>query len=192
MSFWTCGSPSGIQPHAVYGLLNDSFEAPWPGGLDWFFGEFGASPVGWDATAYTAKRGTQSPYSAGYFNDPFVNPFYDNDMESYAVYPMDLQGVRRVQARFQYKSATEFGYDAFLWCGSDDLVTFNCQPHTGSSNNKWRLVTLDSKNSPIMSDLLNEPFAYFAFVFISDGSIVDTGTFVDVLSIRAWGPSPSN
>ena len=39
-----------------------------------------------------------------------------------------------------------------------------------------------------MSDLLNEPFAYFGYIFISDGSIVDTGTFVDVLRIRAWGP----
>ena len=93
-----------------------------------------------------------------------------------------------MQVRFQFKNDSEFGYDYFLWCSSDDGSNFLCDYHTGSTNNTWRLVTLDSKTSPIMSDLLNEPFAYFGYIFISDGSIVDTGTFVDVLRIRAWGP----
>ena len=179
---------NGPLPQAVYALLNDGFEAPWPNDPNWLFAEAGLSPVGWDATAYKAKRGNQSLYSAGYFNDPFVNPFYDNDMESYAFYLMDLQGARRVQARFQYMSDTEFGFDAFFWCSSDDGFNFLCQYHTGSTNNTWRLVQLDSKTSPIMSDLLNEPFAYFGFIFLSDFSIVDTGTFVDAMRIRAWGP----
>jgi hypothetical protein len=179
---------NGPLPQAVYGLLNDSFEAPWPASPNWVFLEAGASPVGWDATAYKAKRGNQSLYSAGYNNDPFLWPYYDNDMESYAFYVMDLQGARRVQVRFQYMNDTEFAYDYFLWCSSDDGSNFLCDYHTGSTNNTWRLVTLDSKTSPIMSDLLNEPFAYFGYIFISDGSIVDTGTFVDVLRIRAWGP----
>ena len=179
---------NGPLPTAVYALLNDSFEAPWPASPNWVFAEAGASPVGWDATAYKAKRGNQSLYSAGYFNDPFVNPYYDNDMESYAFYAMDLQGARRVQVRFQYLSDTEFAFDYFLWCSSDDGVTFLCDGHTGSTNNTWRLVTLDSKNSTIMTDLLNEPFAYFGYIFVSDFSIVDRGTFVDVLRIRAWGP----
>ena len=193
------GTPSsragsnGIQPNAVYALLNTSFEAPnWPstsGNADGFgFLEAGFSPVGWDSTFYRAKRGQQSLYSAGWLNDPFVNPFYDNDMESYAYYPMDLTGARRVQARFQYRSDTEFAFDYFLWCSSDDGSTFICDGHTGSTNGTWRLVQLDSKTSPIMSDLLNEPNAFFLFIFVSDGSIVDEGTYVDPMRIRAWGP----
>jgi len=179
---------NGPQPNAVYGLLNDGFEAPWPNDPNWLFAELGASPVGWDATAYMAKRGNQSLYSAGYLNDPFTNPYYDNDMESYAFYWMDLQGARRVNARFQYLSDTEYGFDYFYWCSSDDGFNFLCQYHTGSTNNTWRLVNLDSRSSPIMSDLLDEPFAYFGFIFESDFSIVDRGTFVDAMRIRAWGP----
>ena len=184
---------NGIQPNAVYALLDTSFEAPqWPstsGPADGFqFAELGFSPVGWDSTFYRAKRGQQSLYSAGWLNDPFVNPFYDNDMESYAYYEMDLQGARRVQARFQYRSDTEFGFDYFLWCTSDDYIVFLCDGHTGSTNGTWRLVTLDSKTSPIMADLLNEPTAAFLFVAVSDFSIVDEGTYVDPFRIRAWGP----
>ncbi len=184
---------SAILPNAVYALLNTSFEAPnWPstsGNADGFvFAEFGASPVGWDATDYIAKRGNQSLYSAGWLNDPYTNPYYDDDMYSWAVYPMDLQGARRAQARFQYMSDTEFGYDAFYWCASADGFSFTCEYHTGSTNNTWRLVTLDSRNSPVMAEMLDEPFAAFGFLFESDFSIVDRGTFIDPLRVRVWGP----
>lgn len=180
---------SAPQPNAVYGLLNEGFEN---GTANWGFFEFGFSPVGWDVTDYLAKRGQYSLYSAGYNNDPYFNPFYDNDMESWAYTDMDLQGAKRVQIRFQHRTDTEVGYDAFLYCGSADGFFYDCEFFTGSTNGKWRLVTLDSKNNPIYANMLNEPFASFAFIFYSDFSVVDTGTFVDALRIRAWGPSPSN
>ncbi len=94
---------SNVQPNAVYALLNDGFEAPWPG-PNWYFGEFGYSPVGWDATSLMSRFGQQSLYSAAYNNDEFANPYYDNDMFSFAVYSMDLQGAQRAQVRFQFKS----------------------------------------------------------------------------------------
>ncbi len=178
-----------VRPNAVYGLLNEGFEN---GVGNWGFFEFGASPVGWDATDYMAKRGQYSLYSAGYNNDPFVNPYYDNDMESWAYTDMDLQGARRVQIRFQFKSDTEFSFDAFLFCGSADGFWYDCYYHTGSTNDKWRLVQLDSKTDPILAGMLDSPFASFGFIFLSDGSVVDRGTFVDALRIRAWGPSPIN
>ncbi len=188
----TAAAPRGgasIQPNAVYALLNEGFE----GSLaDWEFYELGLSSVGWDSTDYMAKRGQRSLYSAGWWNDPYTNPFYDNDMFSWAMYGMDLQGARRATVRFQYLNDTEFFFDTFYWCGSPDGFNFICEYHTGSTNDKWRLVQLDSRTSPIMADMLDSPFAYWAFVFESDFSIVDRGTFVDALRIRVWGPSPSN
>ncbi len=178
---------TSVRSNAVYGLLNEGFE---DGVYNWDFYEFGFSPVGWDATDYMAKRGQYSLYSAAYNNDPFSNPFYDNDMESWAYTNMDLQGARRVQMRFQFKSDTEFSYDYFFICGSADGFSYDCYYHTGSTNNKWRLVQLDSRTDPILAGMLDEPFASFAFVFLSDFSVVDRGTFVDALRIRAWGPSP--
>ncbi len=173
------------QPNAVYGLLNDGFEN---GTSNWGFYEYGFSPVGWDPTTIDSKRGQYSLYSAAWFNDEYSNPFYDNDMESWAYTDMDLQGARRVQVRFQFKNDSEFGYDLFLWCASADGFFYDCEGHTGSTNGKWRLVTMDSRNNAIMANTLDSPDASFAFIFVSDFSIVDTGAFVDVLRIRAWGP----
>ena len=178
---------SNIQPNAVYALLNDGFEAPWAA-TNWAFGELGLSPVGWDATSYMSRFGDQSLYSAGYNNDPFVNPYYDNDMFSLAFYSMDLQGAKRAQVRFQYKSDTEYYFDTFYWCASADGVTFYCEYFTGSTNDKWRLVKRDSKTDPILKSMLGSPFAYYGFIFESDFSITDRGTFVDPLRVRVWGP----
>jgi hypothetical protein len=185
-------SNQGIQPQAVYGLLNTSFEAPnWPstsGNADGFdFFELG-SPVGWDSTTLKAKRGVRSLYSAGYNNNPLVNPYYDNYMLSGAFYPMDLQGAKRVQVRFQYMNDSEYGYDYFLWCVSPDMSTLYCDYHTGSTNDTWRLVQLDSRNNPYLADALNSPDTTFGVIFYSDSSVVDRGAFVDVARIRAWGP----
>ena len=60
--------------------------------------------------------------------------------------------------------------------------------HTGSTNNTWRLVQLDSKTNPYLADALDNPGAEFGVIFYTDGSIVDRGAFVDVMRIRAWGP----
>ena len=185
------GAPraNGPQPQAVYGLLNEGFEN---GTANWGFLEQGFSPVGWDPTTYDSKRGQYSLYSAAYNNDPFVNPYYDDDMESWAYTDMDLQGARRVQVRFQFKNDSELGYDYFFWCASADGFSYDCESHTGSTNGKWRLVEMDSRNNAILANTLDSPFASFAFIFYSDFIYTDTGAFVDAMRIRAWGPSPSN
>ncbi len=175
----------GPQPQAVYGLLNDGFEN---GTGNWSFAEYGFSPVGWDPTTLESKRGDYSFYSAAYNNDEYSYPFYEDDMESWAWTDMDLQGARRVQVRFQFKNDSEFGYDYFLWCASADGFFYDCEGHTGSTNGKWRLVTMDSRNNAILANTLGSPFASYAFIFYTDGSIVDRGAFVDVMRIRAWGP----
>ncbi len=176
------------QPRAVQFLLNTSFE---PGNVGpWNFLENGFSPVGWDITDYLSRRGQYSFYSAAWLNDPYVNPFYDNDMESWAWVDMDLTNATRLQVRFQYLSDTEFGFDIFGWCiSNDDGASYLCQAHTGSTNNKWRLVKLDTRNDPVFASLLGSPDAEFAFLLYSDFSIVERGAFVDALSIRATGPN---
>lgn len=182
------GTRASVRPNAVYALLEDGFEN---GTGNWLFEEFGGSGVGWDATDYLSKRGQYSLYSAGYNNDPFSNPWYDNDMYSWASTYMDTQGARRVQIRFQHMSDTEEGWDYFYWCGSYDSFWYVCQAFTGSTNNKWKLVQLDSRNNPVAAEMLDSPFASFAFLFESDSlCCVDRGTFVDALRIRVWGPSP--
>ncbi len=182
---------SGIQPNSVYGQTTDNFEPPmWPSSAEWLFAEWGASFVGWDSSDYEARGGDYSLYSSGW---PFNDPYYDNDMLSLAFRPMDLQGARRLRVRFYHMSDTEFGYDSFYWCGSADGFFFNCEYFTGSTNGKWRQVKLDTNRGDWALDgMLDSPFAMFGFIFESDISIVDRGTFVDQFHMRAWGPQPSN
>jgi len=175
----------GPQPNAVYGLVNEGFEGSVPG---WYFYEGGLSSVGWDTTTLLRKRGLRSLYSAGYNNDEFSNPFYEDDMESWAYTYMDLQGARRLNIRFQFQNDSELGYDYFLWCGSADSFNYYCDGHTGSTNGKWRLVQMDSRNNATLASMLDSPYASFAYIFVSDYSNVDRGAFVDVVRIRAWGP----
>ena len=99
-----------------------------------------------------------------------------------------MEGGRRGQAPVQYKNHTEFGYDFFLGGDPAKKWALYCDYHTGSTNNTWRLVKVDSRTNPYLADALDEPQVYFGFLFFSDGSIVDRGTFVDVAHIRAWGP----
>lgn len=186
-------SSQGIQPQAVYGLLNTSFEAPnWPstsGNADGFgFFELG-SPVGWDATTLKDKRGNMSLYSAGYNNNPLLNPYYDNYMLSGAFYGMDLQGAKRVQVRFQYMNDSELGYDYFLWCVSPDMMSLYCDYHTGSTNNTWRLVNMNLNNVPGYGSMLGEPGVIVTWGFMSDLSYEFRGAIVDVVRIRATGPA---
>lgn len=180
----------GIQPNAVYGQTIDNFEPPmWPSSPEWLFVEYG-SIVGWDSSDYEARGGDYSLYSSGW---PYNDPYYDNDMYSWATHPMDLQGARRLRVRFYHMSDTEFYYDNFLWCGSPDGIWYNCEYFTGSTNGKWRQVVLDTnKGDWALDGMLGSPFAEFGFLFWSDSSIVDRGTFVDQFFMRAWGPQPSN
>lgn len=180
----------GIQPKAVQVLLNEGFEGAWPAGTGWTIYDLSFSGYNWGATDYIRKRGQQSAWSAGDGGDPYFWPYYENYMETVADYPMDLTYANRGSVRFQFRSDTEYFWDAFLWCGSPDQIWYYCNGHTGSTNGTWRLVNMNLNNVPGYGSILGEPYAAFALWFYSDFSIVDAGTYVDALRIRATGPNP--
>lgn len=177
----------GIQPNAVQGLLNESFEGPWPTDPNWLLWDFSFSGYTWGATDYVRKRGQQSAWVAGTGGDPYAYPYYVDGMDSWMDYPMDLSAANKGNARFQYRNDSEFGYDYFVWCGSHDGFFFDCQGHTGSTNGKWRLVKINLANFEGENYLGDSGFV-FTWGFISDGSIVDEGSYVDAVRIRATGP----
>lgn len=186
----TAGPASlAIQPRAVQVLLNEGFEGAWPAGTDWWVSDYsGLGLPSWGATDFLSKRGQQSAWSSGDSYDPAFD-YYENYTYAWAEYPMDLSNATKGTARFQFLSDTEFSYDYFLWCASPDFWDYWCEGHTGSTNDKWRLVNMNFNNVPGYGSILGEPNAGFAFILYSDISITDRGAFVDALRIRATGPN---
>jgi hypothetical protein len=179
----------GIQPRAVQVLLNEGFEGAWPAGTDWQVNDFsGFGNPTWGATDFLSKRGQQSAWSSGDSYNPAFD-YYENYTYAWAEYPMDLSNATKGTVRFQFLSDTEYFYDAFLWCGSPDFINYYCSGHTGSTNNKWRLVNMNFNNVPGYGSILGEANAGFALILYSDSSISDRGAFVDALRIRATGPN---
>jgi len=180
-----------IRPNAVYGLLNEGFENPWPT-VAWYVYE--VSPyhdLCWGADDHMPYKGHMSAWIAagcgdGY--DPDVYPFYADDMWTEMVYPMDLSGVRSASVRFQYNSDVEFGYDFFYWCASPDYGSnWYCNFQTGDTR-RWRQVNVDLANVPGYGSMLGAPGFGFMWGFYSDGSVTYEGTYVDAIKIKAVGP----
>lgn len=189
------GAPAalGIQPNAVYGLLKEGFEGPWPNGnwQVWDFTGFGTY-VCWGTTKYDQRYGLYSAWPAAacdYGLDPSYYPYYVDYMDTWMDYPMDMQGVRRARLQFHWKNDSEYGYDYFLMCASHEGFIFYCDAHTGSTNDKWRFAKLDLKNFQ-GQNFLDDPGFLFTWGFVSDSSVSYgyEGAYVDAINLRAWGP----
>ncbi|MCA9867394.1 MAG: hypothetical protein KIS95_05490 [Anaerolineae bacterium] len=181
----------GIQPNAVYGLLKEGFEGPWPDG-NWIVWDFSGIDVCWGTTNYMQRYGLYSAWPAagcywGY--DPGYFPYYVDNMDTWMDYPMDLQGARRARLQFHWKNDSEYGYDYFLMCASHEGYYFYCDAHTGSTNNKWRFTKIDLKNFQ-GQNFLDDPGFVFSWGFYSDYivSYGYEGAYVDAIRLRAWGP----
>lgn len=180
-----------IQPNAIYGLLNEGFENPWPS-ANWYVDEFSTyHDLCWGVTDYMRYKGHISAWPAagcadGY--DPSSYSYYADYMWTEMIYPMDLTGARAASVRFQYKSDLEFGYDVFYWCASPDYgVNWYCQGQTGSTR-RWRQVNVNLADVPGYGNMLDSSGFAFMWGFSSDYSVTDLGTYVDAIKIKAVGP----
>ncbi|WP_374688783.1 hypothetical protein [Promineifilum sp.] len=183
-------SDLGIQPKALYGLVKEGFENGFPTG-EWLVWDFGGSGACWGADDYKPKRFAMSAWVAKDCANG-VDPefyYYPNYMSTWMDYPIDLQGAKKADVRFQYWNKSEFGFDYFVWCASPDYgLNFYCNTHTGSTNNKWRVGALNLANVPGYGSMLGLPGVVVSFGFVSDLSIVDEGAFVDQIKITVKGP----
>jgi len=179
----------GIQPRAIYGLVKEGFENGFPTG-EWLVWDFSGVGACWGADDYKPKR----YFMSGWVAKDCVNGvdpeyyYYYNDMSTWMDYPIDLQGATKATVRFQYWNKSEYGFDYFVWCASPDNFNFYCSTHTGSTNDRWRVGTMNLANVPGYGSMLGLPGVIVTWGFVSDFSIVDEGTFVDQIQITVKGP----
>lgn len=177
-----------IEPNAtsagfVY-KVRETFEGVWPNG-NWFtYDNNGATggQVCWDDDDWIHFRGFWSGASMnGCANgvDPTFS-FYPNNMNSWMVNgPFStVGGITGSQLNFKYWNQSELNFDYLWWCASPNGTTFYCIRHSGNSGG-WKTGKLNLKAVPGYGNMLGDPSVWAAWIFTSDGSIVDDGGFVD-------------
>jgi hypothetical protein len=175
--------PAAYAPQPFPTILNETFEGVWPTGLWSTFdnnGSFGGT-ICWNDESWIAYSGSWSGWPAGGCADGLDPNFdlYANNMDSWATYgPFSLAGRKKANLSFRFWNESEVDFDFFYWCASPNGVDYYCKSRSGDSNG-WINVKLNLKKVPGYGSFLGDSSVWIAFVFQTDGSVVDDGPFVD-------------
>lgn len=180
-----------VAPAAMDGwttIMSEGFEGAFPNSL-WRVSDNDGVTNGqyyWDDTNYKPYTGAWSAWAArGGANG--LNPSiynYPNNMRSWMVYgPFDLSNATDANLTFYYWNRSEANYDYFWWAASVNGANFYGYPVSGDSGG-WRYVNFDLKAVPTLGNLAGRSSVWIAFVFNSDGSVIDKGPFVDNIVLQ--------
>jgi hypothetical protein len=158
--------------------------------------------VCWGVDEFQAHRSRASAWPGkGCSNG--VDPsffLYGPDLDSWMVAgPFDLTGATAAELRFflwhqmlgQVAGGQASG-DSLFWGASIDGSSFFGQSVSGSSTNVepptptgWTEVAFDLAHVPTLGDLSGRSQVWLGWRFVSDGSGLDDGPFVDDILLRA-------
>lgn len=171
-------------------VMTEGFEGAFPNGSWRVFDNNGATngEYYWDDDDYKPYSGGWSAWAAnGGANalDPQYY-YYPNNMQSWMVYgPFDLSNAADAELLFYYWNQSELNYDYFGWYASANGTNFYGTRVSGDSNG-WRYVNFDLTAVPGLGNLVGDSSVWIAFIFTSDGSIVDDGAFVDNVVLQKY------
>jgi uncharacterized repeat protein (TIGR01451 family) len=110
---------------------------------------------------------------------------YPNDVFAWMIYgPFSLADATAAELTFDWWSDTEYDYDIFLWGASTNGAEYYGTGATGDWSSWTTGELLDLGAVPILGNLLGEDQVWIAFVFSSDFSVTDRGSFVDNVLLR--------
>lgn len=172
-----------ITPSKVLYKVRETFEGVWPNGLWYTYDNNGSTggQVCWDDDNWIYFKGSWSGASAnGCANgiDPW-SEYYPDNMYSWMVNgPFSTVGAKNAKIGFKYWNQSELNYDFLWWCASADGSNFYCYRHSGDSHG-WKSGSINLKRVPGYGSMMGDPTVWAAWVFTSDGNVVDDGGFVD-------------
>ena len=107
--------------------------------------------------------------------------------------PFSLADAVDAKVDFWFSNKSESGYDYFVWAASTDGANFYGYETSGDQSS-WRSQSFDLKTVPTLGNLCGQSQVWVAFIFMSDSSITDIGTYLDDIVIakipaRTWWPS---
>ena len=108
-------------------------------------------------------------------------------MFAWVIYgPFSLTDATAAELTFDWWSDTEYDYDAFFWGASTNGEDYYGNIVTGDWASWTAGELLDLSTVPTLGNLLGKDQVWIAFVFGSDSSITDKGSFVDNVLLRKW------
>ena len=172
-------------------LLNESFEVQFPQFNGWqTFNSLGFAPYYWAKSNYISNSGTYSGWCCGAHlsGNPDLNPAadtYPDDMKAWMIWgPFDLSDAADAELLFYYWLDTEAGYDFLGIMASDDGSQFYGISTSGNSSGWVGQEEFDLTDVYTLGDLTGDPNVWIAFIFTSDESNGDIGSFLDDIVVR--------
>src|SRR5574340_159991 len=150
-------------------VFSDGFEGAFPG--SW---SVSGNPT-WGDSSYTAHTGSWSAYCV---DSGIAAPGpYPNNTNAWMVYgPFSLADATDAKVDFWYRNKSEVDYDWFSWTASTNGTNYYGAKVSGDANT-WRSQTFDLKNVYTLGNLCGQSQVWIAFIFQSDVSNTDIGTF---------------
>lgn len=186
-----------VKPQKIEKILGwqtikyEDFEASFPN--DWnVYAKSGSADAYWDDTSFKRYAGSWSCFcadlgaEAGGYGGQYVN-----NMNAWMIYgPFDLSDADHAEMTFYHWTKTQSSNDKFHFGASTDGSVFYVWDRSGNYTDDagnvggWLPETLNLADVYEIGDLTGESQVWVAFVFTSDGSVVDDGTYIDEVTIR--------
>jgi len=172
-------------------IMTEDFEWDFPG-TKW---DLDGNPT-WDETSHRAHSGNQSGYCADGGSNRLNPPGpYPNDMDAWMVYgPFDLSDATDAELLFYHWTKTEANYYDYLFVGASvNGNDFYGEAWSGdwvSECSGWCSENFDLTDVYLLGDLCGYRNVWIAFVFYSDFSITDEGTYLDDIVLRKVAGEP--
>ncbi|MDW7680309.1 MAG: hypothetical protein SCK70_07070, partial [bacterium] len=182
------------EPHApgeTVTIKYEGFEGAWPN--DWtLYVPSGYNDVFWGANNYKKYVGSWSGFCANDGTDGSgYGGQYLNNMKTWMVYgPFSLADANDAWVDFVYWTKTETNYDFVFFGASTNSTNYYGIKWTGDwtdepgNDNGWLDQNFDLTDVYTIGDLTGESQVWIAFVFSSDGSTVDDGTYLDEIYLK--------
>ena len=179
-------SPTGWQT-----IKEEDFEGSFPNDWDIFVSS-GYADAYWDDTSYKKYQGSWGGFCADAGSDGTGwGGQYVNDMMAWMIYgPFSLADATDAYVDFWHWTKTETSYDKFYYVASTNGTNFygwyltgDLTGETGNVNG-WLNQIFDLTSVYSIGDLTGESQVWIAFVFSSNASSIDDGTYLDEIYLK--------
>ena len=179
-------------PTAWQVIKSETFESDFPN--DWNVYAASGADAYWDDTSYKKHSGSWGGFCADAGSDGTgFGGKYVNNMNAWMIYgPFSLADATNAKVEFWHWTNTEANYDKFHYVASIDGTHFYGYYLTGDMTdepgnvNGWLSQTFDLTNVYQLGDITGQSQVWIAFVFQSDGSIIEDGTYLDDIYIKKY------
>jgi len=186
-SDWSNVQSVNVQTSQWVTILSENFEGSFPGSTwEVYDNDPDSGRYFWGKRDCKNHGGSYSAWNVG-AGDSTVScdSNYRNDMFSWMIFgPFSLADAVAAELTFDWWSDTEYGYDIFFWGASTNGEDFYGTAATGNYSSWTTGQQFDLSAVPDLGNLLGRNQVWIAFVFGSDYTITDKGSFVDDVLLR--------